>query len=133
MSITLIELFREILYVVIIGVVPILTKYFIAQLTAEKERLTKQMDNSAFNNSFAIAFDICSLVVDYVQQTYVDSLKASGKFDKDAQLKAKESCVAIIKKLMNDEIKDFISVTYGDLDTWIVTTIESIIHKNKEK
>jgi hypothetical protein len=117
MSITLIELIREIMYVVIIGVLPILTKYFVAWLTAEKEKITKQTSNSAFNNSFAMAFDIVTLAVQYIQQTYVDSLKNSGKFTKEAQVTARESCVKLVKNLMNDEIKDFISVTYGDLDS----------------
>ena len=132
MSITLIELIREILYVVIIGVLPILTKYFVAQLTAEKEKVLKQTNNSAFNNSFAMAFDIVTLAVQYIQQTYVDNLKASGKFTKEAQVAARDSCVKLVKNLMNDEIKDFISVTYGDLDSWVIATIESVIYNNKK-
>jgi hypothetical protein len=75
-----------------------------------------------------------SIVLDAVKsvfQTYVESLKNSGKFDESAQKTALEKARAIIKAQFNDELIVYIKSNYGDLDEWITNQIEASINSLK--
>ncbi len=75
----------------------------------------------------AVATTIVKNAVLTVFQTYVDSLKASGTFNAQAQntalLKAKE----IALSQMTAEVKEYIIKNYGDIENWLTTQIESTI------
>ncbi|MCB9498812.1 MAG: hypothetical protein H6687_02870 [Bacillales bacterium] len=77
------------------------------------------------------ATEIVTAAVKSVFQTYVESLKTSGTFNEEAQKtalsKAKESALT----QMSEDVKTYISDTYGDLNTWLTTEIESIINTLK--
>ena len=70
--------------------------------------------------------------VNYVQQTYVDSLKQQEKFTAEAQKEAFELAKKRAIELMNQHTQDAIIHIYGNLDTYIDTMIESIINQNKK-
>ena len=79
------------------------------------------------------ATDIVINAVRSVFQTYVDSLKASGSFDAQAQTVALTKAKDIALEQMTDEVKEFISKNYGSVDAWLTTTIESTINLIKSK
>ncbi len=80
-----------------------------------------------------VATTIVKNAVLTVFQTYVDSLKASGSFNAQAQstalLKAKE----IALSQMTTEVKEYIIKNYGDIENWLTTQIESTIKLLKNK
>ncbi len=80
-----------------------------------------------------VATNIVKNAVLTVFQTYVDSLKASGTFNAQAQstalLKAKE----IALSQMTAEVKEYIIKNYGDIENWLTTQIESTIKLLKNK
>jgi len=63
-----------------------------------------------------------------VFQTYVDSLKKSGEFDKVAQIRAYNLAKQEVMVELNQEAKDFISQNYGDINTFIRNQIEATIN-----
>lgn len=63
-----------------------------------------------------------------VFQTYVESLKASGSFGPDAQLEALNQAKEIALSQLGDDVKDFITTNYGNLDVWLTNQIESSIN-----
>ena len=63
-----------------------------------------------------------------VFQTYVEALKAEGKFDKDAQLIALNKAKTIVLAELKEDTKDFIQKNYGDLTSWITNQIEASIN-----
>lgn len=63
-----------------------------------------------------------------VFQTYVDSLKKSGEFDKEAQIRAYNLAKQEVMVELNQEAKDFISQNYGDINTFIRNQIEATIN-----
>jgi len=63
-----------------------------------------------------------------VFQTYVESLKASGSFNKEAQLTALSKAKDIALSEFSDDVKEYITANFGDLETWLVTQIESSIN-----
>lgn len=63
-----------------------------------------------------------------VFQTYVESLKASGSFDKEAQFTALCKAKDIVLAQLGTDMKEFLTKTYGDLDGWLTNQIESTIN-----
>ena len=68
-----------------------------------------------------------------VFQTYVDSLKKSGSFDANAQVIALNKAKDIALSQMTQEVKDFITKNFGDIDNWLTIQIESSINLIKKK
>lgn len=68
-----------------------------------------------------------------VLQTYVDTLKKNGTFDEASQKLALLKAKNIALSQMTNEVKDFIEKNYGNLDSWLTTTIEATINTLKNK
>ena len=77
------------------------------------------------------ATEIVTNAVRSVFQTYVEALKKNGTFDKESQISALNQAKTIAISQMTDEVKDYISATYGDLDNWLNTNIEATINTLK--
>lgn len=75
--------------------------------------------------------NIVSKTVILVNQTYVDALKESDLFDKEAQKAAFEMCKERVLAMLNDESIKAIAETFGDFDEWIRTLIEAYVRENK--
>ena len=74
------------------------------------------------------ATEIVTNAVRSVFQTYVESLKAEGKFDEHSQNVALKKAKDIVQAEFGDDIKNFISENYGDLTEWITNQIEATIN-----
>ena len=64
-------------------------------------------------------------------QTYVQALKESGDFDKEAQLAALEKAKYAALAQLSEDAKEYIRALYGDLDKWLETQIESRLYELK--
>lgn len=119
------EIILNIISVVVTAVILPLISYAGARLITWLN--TKIKDENA-KQQLTIATDIVTNAVRSVFQTYVEALKKNGTFDKESQktalIKAKKDALA----QMTDDIKEYITKNYGDLETWIITQIESTIN-----
>lgn len=119
------EIILNIISVVVTAVILPLISYAGARLIAW---LNAKIKDENAKQQLTVATDIVTNAVRSVFQTYVETLKKNGTFDKDSQkvalIKAKDDALA----QMSDEIKDYITKNYGDLETWITTQIESTIN-----
>ena len=68
-----------------------------------------------------------------VFQTYVESLKKTNSFGKEEQAKALELARSEVTKQLTNETAGFIQETYGDINTFITSQIESTINLLKTK
>lgn len=64
-------------------------------------------------------------------QTYVDTLKAQGRFDATAQQIAFEKTYQAVVSVLNTELKDYIKEVYGDLEVYLTQQIESYVNQSK--
>ncbi len=80
---------------------------------------------------FAKAIGIVTNAVQVTFQTYVESLKNSGSFGKEEQAIAFDKAKAIITSELTEELKNFITQNYGDLQKWIANQVEATIYKLK--
>ena len=124
----------DIIYILITGVGIVLTKYIVDLLNTkinEAQTNTKIADYDVLNKYIDSAQEIISNIVLSVSQTYVDSLKSSGKFDKESQAIAKNKAVELAKNMITEESKNAIIILYGDFDAYLDNIIESCVKKNK--
>lgn len=70
-------------------------------------------------------------IVIMVSQTFVDSLKEVGNFDKEAQAKAFDMAKTAALNGMSDSMKKYIDKYCGGLDEWLRIQIEAWVKKNK--
>lgn len=109
----------------------------IAVVSWLSERLIKLINTKIQNEKFAGYLSSATTVVESAvkatQQTFVDDLKKTGKFDEEA---AKEALLAAKTKALEGlsiGTRLFISDNIGDVNQWLDTTIHSVLHDMKEK
>ena len=84
--------------------------------------------------SDGLADEITSRLEDAVYattQTYVDDLKASGSFNKEAQLHALALALATLLGSLSQEAKDYIEKNFGDTEAYLTGRIEAEVKRQK--
>ena len=125
------EIIQLALGTIITVVLPVLVKYI---LDALKECSLSYSDKIASEVTKDYLADISELIYQvtvYTTQTYVDELKAQGRFDKEAQDVAFDRTKTTVMALLNQEAKNFIFKVYGDVDLWLDTKIEQTVRETK--
>lgn len=122
------EILLNILSVVVSAVVLPLISLIGAKLVSF---INTKINNEKASKLLEKATEIVTSAVRSVFQTYVEALKKNGTFDKDSQVSALNQAKTIAINQMTDEVKDYISSTYGDLDNWLSTNIEATINTLK--
>lgn len=114
---------NEVLYTLITCALMIVVRFGV-QLIRTK---TSQIKNEELQQ----AIDGIGDIVIMVSQTFVDSLKESGNFDKEAQAKAFNMAKTAALNGMSDSMKKYIDKYCGGLDEWLRIQIEAWVKKNK--
>ena len=125
------ELLITLIQVVIIPAIPVLVTYLVKFLKAKAEQTTTKIDNETVRTYLQEATDAVLQAVTYTTQTYVESLKKQGKFDKAAQTQAFNTAKSVALKLLTEEAKQMITDLYGDLTVWLDTKIEQTVNEQK--
>lgn len=97
------------------------------------ELINSKIKNEKGAKCLTEASEIVLNAVRSVFQTYVESLKKSGSFDKDAQIEALNLAKNIALSQLSGETKAYISTNFGDLNEWLITSIEAGINKIKNQ
>ncbi len=79
------------------------------------------------------AKDIVFDGVKYTYQTYVEEIKGTTVWDKEAQATAMKKTVDYVKTTLTQQAKDYIVANYGDLEAWIKQQAEVQINNAKNK
>lgn len=129
MNQTLQNLFMSIL----VAVVPVLTAFLVAFIKKKTSELSLQINNEKIDVRINQAVQIVTDAVTATTQTYVDTLKKEGNFNKQAQEKAFEISKQTAINMMSEDLVLLIKDIYGDFDLWIETKIESKVNELKSK
>ena len=116
----------------IIPLLGIVTFYIVQFIKTKTEELNANNSNEVLSKYIEMLSNtICECVI-ATNQTYVDSLKAQGKFDAEAQKKAFEMTYNSVINILTDEAKVYLTSIYGDLTAYITNMIEAEVNKNKK-
>lgn len=125
---------ENICYIIITGCGIALARYICLVVNKKVDEIqvnTEIKNNEKLNQYVDLAQDAISNAVLSVSQVYVDSLKASGAFTKEAQTEAKEKAVERAKSLITEESKKAIIILYGDFDSYLDSMIEAVVRASK--
>lgn len=87
-------------------------------------------------NAAKILTSVTALVTNVVQatyQSYVEALKGTDAWTKEAQEAALNKALTTIKSQLNNEGIKFIEENYGNVEEYLKTLIESVLYKLKNK
>lgn len=121
MSEILTQIILSIVGVVISGIGSILVYYI--KLKIDNEHATKVLSD---------AVEVVTNGVDYVYQTYVQSLKGTSLWDKQAMISANQQAVNYIKNNLSSDMMSFLMKNNKDINLWISEQIEIAIKKSKD-
>ena len=122
---------KDIIYIIIMALALPLTRYLVDLFRVKISEISINVQDETLKRYIEFAEDAISKAVVSVNQTYVESLKAAGSFDDAAQKEAKEKATAIAKQLITKDIKEAITMVYGDFDSYLDATVETIVNLNK--
>lgn len=123
---------------ILINIISVVVTSIVLPLLSIAGAKLVQLINSKINNNKAVNFlsTATTIIINAVRtvfQTYVEALKKEDKFDEASQKLALLKARDIALNQMTDDVKNYITSTYGDLDTWINTNIEATINILKNK
>lgn len=123
---------------ILINIISVVVTSIVLPLLSIAGAKLVQLINSKINNNKAANFlsTATTIIINAVRsvfQTYVEALKNENKFDEASQKLALLKARDIALNQMTDDVKNYITSTYGDLDTWINTNIEATINILKNK
>lgn len=127
------ELINSIFQIVIIPCLGILTGFFVKWLKTKTETLVIQTEDEKKRKYLWMLEETISSAVVAVNQTYVDSLKAQGKFDLEAQAKAFTMVYNQVLLMIGDEGKKYLSEITNDMSSYLTMEIEAAVNRNKTK
>lgn len=125
------EITNQIFELLILPCLPALTIFCIMFLKYMTDKLKQKLESDKQREYLDKAYDAISKSVIAMNQTYVQSLKAQGKFDIEAQEKAFNDAKSVALKLMGDEVHQFLQEYVGDVDLWMKVQIETAVNENK--
>ena len=119
------DILLNILSVVVTAVILPLISYAGTRLISY---LNSKIKDEKAKEFLSQATTVVTNAVRAVFQTYVDSLKKSGNFGAEAQLEALNKAKDIALSQLSEEVKDYITKNYGDINNWLTTQIEATIN-----
>lgn len=103
----------------------ILTKYVIALINEKIGAITEEKNDVLFTKYMTMLQETVTDCVLATNQTYVDSLKAEGKFDLEAQKIAFQKTYDAVMAILSDDAKQYLISAIGDLDKFVTDKIEA--------
>lgn len=103
----------------------ILTKYLVALINEKISAITAQKDDVLFTKYMTMLNETIADCVLATNQTYVNTLKAEGKFDVEAQKIAFTKTYEAIMAILSADAKEYLISAIGDLDKIVTEKIEA--------
>ena len=108
------ETLNTLMSMVILPLLLALSGFAVAWLRKKTQEITANINDATVRKYVDLASDAVTKAVQTTFQTYVDALKAQGKFDKEAQLTALQKAKDTATALITDEAKRVIAEAYRD-------------------
>lgn len=126
------ETWNQIFTAIILPLLTALISLAVVWLNKKRLELANTIKDERARKYFDMATDAVVKAVQYTTQTYVDSLKKSGTFTKEAQETAFVQTKLLAETMINQSAKEIITEAYGDFNTWVSTQIEAAVRDTKK-
>lgn len=127
------KMLSELLLAVVTAAIPVLSAYLIKLINELKDKAAAQTDSIKLQDYFAEIASAITVAVSTTSQTYVDALKKSGEFTKEAQMEAAQKALTICVASLSPAATKFIESVYGDVKEYLMARIEAEVRNQKTK
>lgn len=125
------ELLVDIFEVCIIPLLGVLTAFFVKWVNTKSAEIKTNINDATLSKYMDMLAQTISDCVIATNQTYVESLKAQGKFDLNAQKEAFNLTKDAVMTILSAEAQIYLSTAVGDLNAYITKKIEAEVNLNK--
>ena len=125
------ELIKQIFEICLFPLLGLLTAFIITFISKKAQELKVKTDNELYDKYIDMLEQTIINCVIATNQTYVDALKAEGKFDGEAQKIAFQKTYDSIMAILSEDAKKYLNEAIGDLQTYIISQIEKQVNFNK--
>lgn len=125
------ELMTQLFELVLIPLAIAITKFLIDFLAAKRDEIKGRTENDLAKKYIDMITDTITRCVIATNQTYVDSLKKQGSFDKEAQSLAFDMTYHAVMSILSEDAKKYIEESTSDMKTYLTQLIEAEVAKNK--
>lgn len=130
------EVLNYCLYIVLTVIMPVIATYAVNLIKAKIKESNIIEEATKNENISNLVKDALSDVMDavlYVNQTFVDTLKAKNEFTPEVWAEAKKKAYNAALLTISEESKKAISEMYGSFDKWLQLKIESSVNMAKKQ
>ena len=124
-------LISNIFQVCIIPLLGVLTTFFMKWVNAKSAEIQANINDATLKKYMEMLTSTVTDCVIATNQTYVESLKAQGKFDAAAQQRAFELTSKAVMEILSEDAKMYLASAVGDLNAYITKKIEAEVNINK--
>ena len=125
------EILYQIFELCIVPLLGVLVAYIVAYIKAKTKELTEISSNETLDKYLNMLSNTITKCVIATNQTYVDSLKAQGKFDGPAQKTAFLMTLDAVMDIMGEEAILYLNQACGDITIYISNMIEAEVKAQK--
>lgn len=124
---TITQLYESIIFPLLF----VLTGFLIQFIKTKTAELKANASNEIQQKYLTMFENTITTCVIATNQTYVEALKKTGKFDEEAQKLAFEQTKTAVLEILTEDAKEYLTEFYGDLDKQLNSLIEAEVNKNK--
>lgn len=128
---TTMELIAQIFEICLFPLLAVLTTYFVSWIKTKSEELKAKTEKDNYDKYFDMLTDTITTCCIATTQTYVEALKAEGKFDEEAQKVALQKTYNSIMTVLSVKAKEFLTESMGDFEAYVYQKIEENIYLSK--
>lgn len=100
-------------------------------LVKVKTLISTKIKNAKVAALLGGAVDVVASAVKITYQTYVEAIKGTDAWTKEAQSTALQMATDAAKSKLSEEMKTYISENFGDVDLWLKEQIEAKLYDLK--
>jgi len=118
---------------IILNIISVVVTAVIVPLISLLGTKLYQLINNKIKDEKAAKYlnDASTIVIDAVRtvfQTYVETLKNQGSFNKDAQIIALNKAKEIVMAQLSTDTQEYLKANFGDVGEWVSNKIEASIN-----
>lgn len=125
------EILQQVFELFIFPVLSIAGIYLTYLIRAKLKEVKQKTNNETERKYLDMLETTVATAVMATTQTYVDSLKAEGKFDGEAQKKAFTLTYEAVMAVLSEEAKKYLTSSVGDFEAFVKNKIEADVKMYK--
>ena len=126
------EFLRDMFLAVITAAVPVLTTYLVVFIRKAGDSAAANAESVKAKTYITEVAEAIAAAVAATNQTYVDALKNTGSFTKEAQQEAAQKALETCLASISPAAQSFIEAAYGDIREYLTTRIEAEVRAQKQ-